>query len=308
VLGVAGVHRVFARTWRVLLGACAVSLVVAPGYASRPAVDLAPGWHGVFGHKNALGTVTVLALATFWFEAPSPSRRRWLALTAVLLVGSRSSTALAVTIVLLGLVAWQAALKIVQNRWMRMSLRAATAAFVVLGATAFWVRIDIFASLLGRDPTLSGRTHIWAAVWRAIAERPLLGQGVGGVWRAPIEPTTTIWKEIDFQAFHAHSGYLDLLLQLGVVGTVFFLALIGSTAVGLHRRGGTAGRWGLVLLFVLCLNAASETGPFLSEGFVVLTVLSAAAAQKPPVRRRGYRSLAPPGGTPAAARLASSSA
>ena len=315
ILGVDGMRRALSTVWKVLLSLCAVTLAVAPEWAARPDVDRAPGWHGVLGHKNALGSVAALALVTFWFDARTPARRRWLALALVLLVGSRSSTALAIVLILVCLLVGQATLRVARPRLRWCLLTATGIAFVTGIVATFTNRLDVFASILGRDPTLSGRTQIWDAVWRAIELRPLEGQGLAGVWSNPTEPTATIWKELHFESAHAHSGYLDLLLQLGVVGALLFVVLVGSTVAQLARRHDRVGQWGIVTIAVLCINAFSETGPILNDGFLILSVLATAAAQRPSVTlpwqaryqtRSSGRSAASV--TPARRRLSTSSA
>lgn len=75
-----------------------------------------------------------------------------------------------------------------------------------------------FASSLGRDATLTGRTGIWAGLLPSVEGQPILGCGFGGFW-TPL--TLEIHEEKE-----AHNGYLDVLLGLGIVGlllTVMFL-------------------------------------------------------------------------------------
>jgi exopolysaccharide production protein ExoQ len=65
-------------------------------------------------------------------------------------------------------------------------------------------------STLGRDATLTGRTDIWAELLPEAEHRPLLGYGFGGFW------TTSRIDAHDVR--EAHNGYLDLELDLGVLG------------------------------------------------------------------------------------------
>jgi exopolysaccharide production protein ExoQ len=79
--------------------------------------------------------------------------------------------------------------------------------------------VGSFASSAGRDTTLTGRTQIWASLLPVAMQRPLLGRGFGGFW-------TTGAREM-FDISEAHSGYLDVLLDLGFSGilliSIFFL-------------------------------------------------------------------------------------
>ena len=76
-----------------------------------------------------------------------------------------------------------------------------------------WLK-DFFISL-GKDPTISGRTHIWAGAVNLISQRPLLGWG--NVSSSDIE------NYVLFGTNHAHNFFLDIALETGVVGAGFFL-------------------------------------------------------------------------------------
>jgi exopolysaccharide production protein ExoQ len=75
-----------------------------------------------------------------------------------------------------------------------------------------------FASSLGRNESLTGRTDIWAFLLPSVMSNPILGSGFGGFWTS-----MTIAK---IGVNEAHNGYLDVCLGLGIAGlllTVFFL-------------------------------------------------------------------------------------
>ena len=84
--------------------------------------------------------------------------------------------------------------------------------------------LDSMAGLLGRDSTLTGRTNIWAMALENIAERPVLGYGYNAFWNvAPgAERINTI---LHWKVPHAHNGFIDLTLQLGIVGLVLYIGI-----------------------------------------------------------------------------------
>jgi Ca2+/Na+ antiporter len=70
------------------------------------------------------------------------------------------------------------------------------------------------ARLLGRDPTLTGRSDlIWDLLLPIAWHNPVLGLGYGAFWIRPVVGLTLDINE-------AHNGYLDVFLELGVVGLV----------------------------------------------------------------------------------------
>lgn len=73
--------------------------------------------------------------------------------------------------------------------------------------------------LVDRDATLTGRLDIWKALVPFAKKNILLGYGFGGFW------TTALREDI---AAHSHNGYLDAILDLGIVGLSLFLLFILS--------------------------------------------------------------------------------
>jgi O-antigen ligase len=100
----------------------------------------------------------------------------------------------------------------------RMALRANTLTAIMVFGISFGIVTVMFGgstlggitSVLGRDETLTGRTDIWAVLLPIAMEHPIFGLGFGGFWTPE---TIEVYK-----VPHAHSGYLDVLLQMGFVG------------------------------------------------------------------------------------------
>ena len=84
---------------------------------------------------------------------------------------------------------------------------------------------------MDKDPTLTQRTIIWAQVLPSITKHPLMGYGYSAFWsglngESMQTVLTTGWME-----GQAQNGYIDTLLQLGLVGlipllTVFFRGFV----------------------------------------------------------------------------------
>jgi O-antigen ligase len=76
----------------------------------------------------------------------------------------------------------------------------------------------------GKDLTLSGRVDIWDYVWNDIEKQLLLGYGFATYWimgSSRLEIFASYFE--GFMVNEAHNGFLEILLQLGVVGFIFFL-------------------------------------------------------------------------------------
>lgn len=193
---------------------------------------LHPGaWRGVFVNKNQFGAIAAIncvTLLVLWMLNGAP--RAWLALaliaslTALLL--SESLTALATTTsvaTVLVFVAMARRHHSVASMLVFGSLCAALGILLVSSA-------DTVLAWSGRDPTLTGRTLIWREAWELVVQRPLLGYGYGAFWVDGSEAASRLQEAVRWSTPTAHNGYLDLLLELGVVGLTLF-GLSASTTI-----------------------------------------------------------------------------
>jgi exopolysaccharide production protein ExoQ len=206
--------------------------ILAPAYATHQASDAAQGvhaglWRGVFGHKNDLGAMAsaaTIALLCFGGLGSSLPGFRFICVVASLACLIFAGSAGAIASLLVGLMIyflifltrrWPVAFT-----WFFVLIVAAALAGVLLAAD-----VDTFA-LLGRDVTLTGRTSIWDTVLAMIADSPLLGHGYyAGTW-AFARPRLS--EYFGPAISDAHSGYLSILLETGVVGLSLYLYLVLS--------------------------------------------------------------------------------
>lgn len=86
-----------------------------------------------------------------------------------------------------------------------------------------------------RDTDLVGRITEAKATLSDIQENPILGTGLGGT------RTSAFWSELaysqEWNIYHVHNSFLDVALQLGIVGlTVFLLALAWFVRLAVQLR------------------------------------------------------------------------
>jgi exopolysaccharide production protein ExoQ len=249
-------------------------------------------WQGAFGQKNTLGRIVVLAAVAF-LSRPRGSRRDTVLIIALMLVAgavvvaahSASSLVELVVIVLisraLGGLRWR------PSRFVFLSLLIAIpTVYLALN------NLDRVTAVLGRDSTLTGRTELWRFVGRSIASRPILGHGYGVFWQFSSEEATRIRGAIGWDAPSAHDGYMDLLLDVGIVGLLLYVVAFVVTlrrAVILYRNGDANNMtWPLLLLteILLCqITEASIVSPH--STYWILYVAVAFSVSKPPVDLEG---------------------
>lgn len=254
--------------WALLASAgfVAVALAVELGTGAFQPAGYDYRFSGVY-HPNTLATFcAVLALAA---AALAPrSAHRWLlhaavAAALVLLVLTRSRTSLAAVLLALPLQRLAAARP---SRAVLAVLAVAWASCLALlvGGEALLPRLaDAF--LMDRTEaevgSFTGRTWLWAVLLDRVAERPVLGYGLGGFW-TPAN-VQDVYRAAGWVAAHAHSTYVEQLLQVGVVGLALYVASVvlgvGRGLVRLHRTGDPAPAFITSLLVYGLLLGALET-------------------------------------------------
>jgi exopolysaccharide production protein ExoQ len=86
---------------------------------------------------------------------------------------------------------------------------------------------DSLLELIGKDPTLTGRTELWSLVWVAIDMKPVLGWGYSAFWLQSNPMAVAISTVSGWFVPEAHNGLLELLLDIGCVGAAYFFFMWG---------------------------------------------------------------------------------
>ncbi|MBV8776986.1 MAG: O-antigen ligase family protein [Alphaproteobacteria bacterium] len=204
--------------------AAAASIVLAlavPRWGTMMGEAYTHAWRGVYADKNDLGMACAEALIVAVYALRRGYGARWVAAFALvasvaLVAASQSKTPIVVT----GAALYAALLAAALRRRSAAGIAAAFVLFVaglaVAGALAVGWQ-DALAAL-GRDATLTNRTRIWRLVLEEIARHPWLGYGYEAFWRDANGSARLIWDLVGFHTPHAHNGWLEIWLGLGVVG------------------------------------------------------------------------------------------
>lgn len=184
-------------------------------------------WKGVFFQKNVTGRMMVwLILALVWLDWQK-EQSRWVTrplmlLAMLLIVMSRSGTGLITSILVsMALLSTTMLRGSIRNFAPTMALLTALLVIMVTAGATFWYDV-LYA--LGRDPTLTGRTVLWEHIVHSVGERPLQGYGYAAYWFGFSGPGSSFTR--DWGITSAHSGWLELTLDLGLVGVALVLALL----------------------------------------------------------------------------------
>lgn len=115
------------------------------------------------------------------------------------------------------------------------------------------------------------------AVLEKIGERPWLSYGYGGFWLGLNGESADVWNAVKWQPPHSHNGFLDLWLDLGLLGlSIFafsFMAACWRSVAWLRQNHTSEGLWPLAYLTFLLLANITESS-LLRQNFLWILYVS----------------------------------
>lgn len=218
--------------------------VLVPRVGVEP---LSGAWTGLYSRKNVLGRIASLGAIACLPYIIRRSRANWPGIVSFaalffIIVLSESATSVAVLILLIFVAA---AFHMIQHSEpLTLPIIAIGASLLIFAmAAVFFTFSGSLLTALGRDAeanTLVTRLDLWNLVLVKIGQRPLLGYGYGSFWRGWDGPSASIWQLQGWRPNHAHNGFLDIALDLGLLGvafTVLVLLVALYHAIQLLKRG-----------------------------------------------------------------------
>ncbi len=213
---------------RLAAAACLVLFVVAPGHAM--ATDYGTGSaRGIFPHKNLFGAAMALGLLAEWYVTENRGFGRiikfaFLGLFTGLLLLSHSATSI-VTVAGTLIIVWL--FERVHRRYdIPLPAILLFLAGLLVCVALFGIDTSIFTEMMGRSKDLTGRTDLWRFVGSMILARPVLGYGFSGFWGGASMESFAVENYVGWSPTYSHNGYLEILLNLGLVGTGLFLIFL----------------------------------------------------------------------------------
>jgi len=241
-----------------------LSILLIPG-----ATDLtSSAWRGLARQKNGLGQVSLISLM-IWSQVGSSANLKkkmahvmfWV-LSCILLIGSRSITAL-LTGVILGSFA---VLFFTDKKFFRPVIgKFGSILFIclfIVGVSAVtYFALDYIPVLLdtfGKDSTFSGRLDLWEMVFEETRKHLLIGSGFGGFWVTEATMAGGFYEGFEWLPRSAHSGYLDVMNETGVIGLFILAFMIISYFVNLAKLGKPH-YWKFFIIAALILNITESS-------------------------------------------------
>ncbi len=243
---------------------------------------------GIFGARNQLGIIAVIALITFATELRTKSLQRGYAIGSLVLAGAvlvLSQSPLAFGTALVVLVASGAlyALRRVPSG-RRRYWQFVLIGFVGAAAVLSWLsRVAIVASF-DASGDLDYRLGVWRQLWSLGEIHRLEGWGWIGPWNADLAPFTAFGNFGGRVPGSAHNAYLDVWFQLGLVGFLIFIGLLGLAFMRswllASRRRSVVFAWPALVLLVLVVSAFAESSLLIEFGWLTFVVCCVKAARE----------------------------
>lgn len=236
-------------------------------------------FRGVFAEKNAGARLNAIAILLL---LPMIRQRNPMAmlygLFALIAIGLAQS-ATAIALIVAGTASYAYFITLIRLRINRslLAFTAATLVFFLL-CGVLYANYAMLLELVGRDPSLTDRTLIWELLQPLIDAQFLKGYGFGAFWAsADADAFITRWGYIG----NAHSGYVETLLNGGVIQLIALLLMFAQT-LSKRYRAITADQWAryqacalvIIGLFVVTNYVAYVIPNYRSGEFLIFCVLS----------------------------------
>ncbi|MFM6967847.1 MAG: O-antigen ligase family protein [Microbacteriaceae bacterium] len=240
---------------------------------------------GIVGNANLLGMLALVALiiAVVRFAGKDHRTQSGIDFALALLVLFKTAST---TVFLAGIAVVAVWALVWLSRRPPLVARVAGGSLIAVGvgvvvyALTHWAT---FAAALGKSPDMTNRFGIWEAVIDRISVRPITGFGFVGWW-----PTWEGWFGIhairNIRVQQAHNVWLDLAMQVGIVGAVLFAVALGVVGWRLWKQASaTMAPTALISVgIVAAMTVQSLTeSRILTEWGIALFVVLAVAGTKP---------------------------
>jgi len=256
--------------WIILIMSYCFSLFLPKyGIDHRGSQGSIGAWQGVFAHKN-LGAIMLIFLMTIVFYLPAKSllakvsRAMYIGMTLVFLVLSQSTTGY---IICAALFAFIFALKSAR------AFKARDRAFVVVVGLSVALALGALVAgqyenilrVIGKDPSLTGRTGIWAAVLMSCLKHPITGYGYRAFFgTAGLQGEgANVDVAAGWMVTGAHNGFLEVWLDLGGLGLgmviLSFVKAVKDSIYCLRQREVTQYTdWYICIIFLTMISNLDE--------------------------------------------------
>jgi len=121
--------------------------------------------------------------------------------------------------------------------------------------------LEKVATSSGRDITLTGRTQIWKEIFDIASSSCFFGKGYRSFWIGEVTLSNDSGEQF-VPIKQSHNGYIDIYLELGLLGLFIFLCLVISEYRNIRRTLMIDFEYGIMRMtffFMILLHNLSES-------------------------------------------------
>lgn len=235
----------------------------------------AGSWQGVFQHKNILARYSSLffgiSLTAYLFS----KKIKWLILSSIILVliiGSKSASGFIISILLLLLSLYLfEAHKISKKFKLFFILLLIIIPIILILSNAF----SFFSfNILGKGEDLSGRIPLWIESINYISLKPYLGYGYEAFWSEDSYEGNQVRLAVGWlTAPHSHNGYIEVILQIGLIGFAILILIITSfikLSIKEYDKNPQMGSYYIVFLYFTLFYNMTEHSFLRTNNFLLI--------------------------------------
>jgi exopolysaccharide production protein ExoQ len=249
---------------------------------------------GIFGTRNLMGFVAVIALITFLIEYRTQSVRLGVSVFSVVLAGALAALSDSPTVLVLAVAVGLAvgALALVRHARPegRSALQWTLGGIVVAGLAIGYAARHPIIAFLGAGSDFSMRVDLWNTMVDFLRSKPVQGWGWFGPWNPEEFPFSAINYSLRTSHATGLNAYFDVLLQLGWVGLLLFTALCGIALVrswlDASERRSVIYAWTPLVLVALLVDSMFESFTLFGFGWLLLVLCAVRAGQSRSWRER----------------------
>jgi len=243
---------------------------------------------GVLQTRNQLGLLALVAAVSFATELRTRSVRPLVGVLS--LVGAGACIVLTQSAIIIGTagVVAVAAAVLFGIRRVRPDRRQ-TAQFVILGAAVVvivvaWIFRSPLVKAFNAEGALDYRLHLWQKIVALLPGNTIEGWGWTGRWHPEVAPYLALTTDKDRPAASALNAFLDVWFQIGIIGLVIFVGMLGLAFTRswllAGRRRSVIYAWPALVLVALLLVSLAESSILIEFGWLTFVVCCVTASRE----------------------------
>lgn len=223
-------------------------------------------WRGLHATKNNLGQyasiITIFFIFYYFSQENIIEKIKVLLIILIgllLLIGSFSMTNLVLMFLFLVFITMVNINKIFYSIGLGIKILFLFIGYFIISFTLitffFPEILNFFFEVIGKDPSLTGRTEIWALVLNQNFSNLITGVGFQSFWIPE-----KLSKIILFQYWlpnQSHNGYIDMILEIGMIGLLLFILTIYKLLKQINLKEDAFEF--TIIIYVLLLNFSEST-------------------------------------------------